>query len=136
VIPRELSPERPAGELPAGIPIEGGSTTMPDGTFRCECGAVGWMRGACVLDPRAPERPPSATQRRFLEALAEGPRTNLDLSEKFLQSDLSTYGEVSLALAAGWATAQIGGIGGLVARPPLIYELTDRGREALGLDPE
>src|SRR5437763_902089 len=42
------------------------------GTFRCPCGALGWMRGASSLAPRHVLRGPSTTQRRFLQALADG----------------------------------------------------------------
>jgi hypothetical protein len=89
------------------------------------------MRGACILPPRAVSRPPSVVQRRFLEALTAGEQPDYDLSRDFDFSDLATVGELVLVLDAGWATARLAGFGGVVVRPPTLYGLTIRGREAL-----
>ena len=75
--------------------------------------------------------PLSVVQRRYLEALTAGEQTYDDLSHDFDFSELPTVGELALALEAGWVTSRLAGIGGLVARPATLYELTIRGREAL-----
>jgi hypothetical protein len=67
--------------------------------------------------------------------LADGEQTDANLSEQFDFSDLTTVGELMLAVDAGWVTTCLAGIGGLFARPPMLYELTNRGREVLTWSP-
>jgi hypothetical protein len=111
--------------------VEGAAITKYDGTFRCECGAVGWMRGACILAPRETGRPPSLTQRHILEKLVDGSRTGDELSDVVDHDDLLTVGELILALAAGWITNRLAGFGGVLHTAPTIYELTPDGRDVL-----
>jgi hypothetical protein len=134
VMPFELSPsEDPTGN-PRSDSAEDVAATYA-GTFHCPCGALGWMRGAYILAPRDGLKGPSATQTRFLEALAHGEQSHETLSEDFDFNDPATVGELILADDAGWVSTSLGGIGGLLARPSPSYALTDRGREALTRSP-
>jgi hypothetical protein len=89
------------------------------------------MRGAYILAPRDGLNAPSTTQRRFLQALADGEQSHETLSQDFDFNDPATVGELILVDQAGWVAVSLGGIGGLLARPPTWYALTDSGREAL-----
>jgi hypothetical protein len=128
VIPAEFFlPGSPAGEPPRGSWVDEGATTKYDGTFNCECGAMGWMRGACILAPREPG-PPNVTQRRILESLAGGSQIDSQLID---WDDLPFVGELVLALSRGWVIGRLAGFGGILCPAPTIYELTPNGREAL-----
>jgi hypothetical protein len=94
------------------------------------------MRGAYVLAPRQVLSGPSNTQRRLLEALAGGERSHEALSEDFDFNDPANVGALILASDVGWISTNLGGIGGVFARPATSYALTSGGREALRQCPE
>jgi hypothetical protein len=134
VIPAELEAygKRRGARLIAKAPRDA-VRAQRNGFFECRCGALGWVFESFVRPPAHRSAPPTAAQRRILESLAVHPEGVTDI--EFERSDedmLATRGELVFAKERGWVTAKLAGIGGMAARVPVIYELTDQGKAALG----
>jgi hypothetical protein len=84
-----------------------------------------------VLAARTEENAPTTEQRRFLSLLREGKRQSDDLGRIVDFRDPNFVAGLRDAEARGWLQVSLGGIGGLVARPPSWFEITPLGSRIL-----
>jgi hypothetical protein len=90
-----------------------------------------WELERRVLAARPSDAPPTAEQRRFLALLQAGPRNSYELAEHIDLDDPKRMAAMRDACDRGWIESRLGGIGGIVARPPAWFELTAHGETAL-----
>jgi hypothetical protein len=84
-----------------------------------------------VLAARPKGSAPTSTQRTFLELLLHGERDSHDLARSVDFGDPELCGAARDAIARGWVRGSLAGIGGIFARPPMLYELTPLGLQEL-----